>query len=170
LTDRLQDGEGASALWACHLASLMAGVGILLRRPKLIGISVLWLLVGLPLWCVYLSIGGVFRPTSVLTHIGGLAVACYGLKSFRMPRGIWWRAIGGLLLLLALSRWLTPPELNVNLAFHVYQPTNSFPGFHAVSLAALTVASAVSFFFVEIGFHSLDSRRRLVRLRLGRSR
>jgi hypothetical protein len=149
LTARLPADEAASALWACHLASLMAGLGILFRRPALVGMGVLWLLAGIPLWCVYLAIGGEFRATSALTHIGGLAVGCYGLKAMGMPRQLWWKAIVGLLLLLGLSRWMTPPELNVNLAFHVYQKSDPFAGFHAASLAGLTFGSTLLFFIAE---------------------
>jgi hypothetical protein len=83
------------------------------------------------LWFVYLAIGQLFRPTSALTHIGGIIVGYIGLKSLGMPRGIWWKAIAGLWLLLILSRWLGTPELNVNLAFHLYESRRMFPGFHA---------------------------------------
>ncbi|MEZ6145455.1 MAG: hypothetical protein R3B91_08580 [Planctomycetaceae bacterium] len=100
LIRRIQDGQVASALWACHLASLLTGTGILLRRPTFIGIGVLWLVVGIPLWCVYLAIGGAFRPASLLTHVGGLAVGVLGLKAIGMRSNLWWKAILVLLVLL----------------------------------------------------------------------
>ena len=145
---RVQDGEPFSALWACHLASLLAGTGILLRRPSLIGIGVLWLCVGIPLWAAYLAIGEPFRPTSALTHFGGLAVGLYGVRAFGMPRGLWWKAILGLWVLFAISRW-GPPELNVNLAFHVYQPREYFRGFHAVALFVFSLGATLLFIVVE---------------------
>jgi hypothetical protein len=148
---RLNDGEAASALWACHLASLLAGAGILLRRAAPVGIGVLWLLVGIPMWFVYLSIGGPFRPTSFLTHFGGLAVGCLGLRALGMPRQVWWKAMAGLLILLGISRWVSPPKLNVNLSFHVYQSVNAFPGHYAASIIGLTLGTTLFFFIAERG-------------------
>ncbi|MCA9028421.1 MAG: hypothetical protein KDA86_24630 [Planctomycetaceae bacterium] len=152
LIRRIQDGQVASALWACHLASLLTGTGILLRRPTFIGIGVLWLVVGIPLWCVYLAIGGAFRPASLLTHVGGLAVGVLGLKAIGMRSNLWWKAILVLLVLLAISRWLTPPELNVNLAFHFFHELRgSVSDHHALSLAVLTLIASLTFRVAEEG-------------------
>lgn len=152
LIRRIQDGQIASALWACHLASLFTGTGILLRRPAFVGIGVLWLIVGIPLWFVYLAIGGAFRPGSLLTHLGGLAVGGIGLKVEGMRPNLWWKAIVGLLLLLAISRWTTPPELNVNLAFHNYHDLRgSASGHHAASLIGLTLGASFGFRIAEAG-------------------
>jgi|SRR5580704_7751347 hypothetical protein len=148
---RVNEGEAASALWACHLASLLAGAGILLRRPAAVGIGVLWLLVGIPMWFVYLSIGGPFRPTSFLTHFGGFAVGCLGLRALGMPRQAWWKAMAGLLILLGISRWVSPPTLNVNLSFHVYQLVDPFPGYYAASIIGLTLGTTLFFFVAEQG-------------------
>jgi hypothetical protein len=152
---RLNNGEAASALWACHLASLLAGVGILLRRASLIGIGVLWLLVGIPMWFVYLSIGGPFRPTSFLTHFGGLAVGCLGLRALGMPRQVWWKAMAGLLILLGISRWVSPPKLNVNLSFHVYQSVDPFPAYYAASIVGLTLGTTLFFFIAAQGLRGI---------------
>ena len=152
---RLHDGELASALWACHLASLAVGTGILARRPGLVAIGVLWLLVGIPMWFVYLSIGGQFRPASVLTHFGGLAVGCIGLAAFGMRRQMWWKAMAGLLVLLGVSRWVSPRNLNVNLAFHVYQSKDPFPGFYTAAILGLTILTTIFFFLAEQALRQL---------------
>jgi hypothetical protein len=96
-------GEGIRALWACHVASLLAGLGILLRRSALVGVGVLWLLIGIPLWFVYLAIGEPFHPTSLLTHFGGFAVGCHGLRLLGMPRGLWLQSLVGLWVLLGIA-------------------------------------------------------------------
>lgn len=145
----LQNGQLAGGLWACHLASFLAGAGILLLRPALVAIGVLWLLVGTPLWFVYLLNGGTFRPESMLTHLGGLAVGFYGLRALGMSQRVWWKAIGGLLILLAVSRCVTPPALNVNLAYHVYQSRDPFVGYHSMCLVCLTLMSTVVFAVAE---------------------
>lgn len=149
LTSSLSAGEGTRALWACHVASLLAGSGILLRRAALVGTGVLWLLVGIPLWFVYLAIGEPFHPTSLLTHFGGFAVGCCGLKTLGMPRGVWWRALAGLWVLLVISRLTTPPELNVNLAWHVYQRGEPFAGYYPASLLLLSLGSLGLFYVGE---------------------
>ena len=115
----------------------------------LVALGVLWLLVGIPMWFVYLSIGGPFRPASALTHIGGLAVGCLGLAAFGMPRQMWWKAMAVLLILLGISRWVSPPELNVNLSFHVYQTKDPFPGFYAAAIVGLTIFTTLFFFLAE---------------------
>jgi hypothetical protein len=146
---RLPDGEPVSALWACHLACLLAGGGILLRRPAFVGIGVLWLLVGIPMWFVYLLIGGPFHWASLLTHFGGLAVGCVGLEALGMPRRLWWKAMAGLLVLLAISRFVSPPELNVNLSFHVYQSYEPFAGYYVAAIVGLSLGTTVFFAVAE---------------------
>jgi len=149
LASGLSEGEGIRALWACHVASLLAGIGILLRSATPVGIGVLWLLAGIPLWAVYLAIGGPFNPTSLLTHFGGLAVGCHGLKTMGVPRGLWWKAIAGLWVLLAIARLTSPPELNVNLAWHVYQREGSFAGLYPAALLCLSLISMGLFYGAE---------------------
>ncbi|MEZ6054588.1 MAG: hypothetical protein R3C02_24925 [Planctomycetaceae bacterium] len=153
LIRRIQDGQVAAALWACHLASLLTGTGILLRRPTFIGIGVLWLVVGIPLWCVYLAIGGAFRPASLVNTCYGIKKpSTIGLKAIGMRSNLWWKAILVLLVLLAISRWLTPPELNVNLAFHFFHELRgSVSDHHALSLAVLTLIASLTFRVAEEG-------------------
>lgn len=155
LISSLRDAEGMRALWACHIASLLAGTGILLRRAPLVGIGVLWLLAGIPLWCVYLAIGEPFHPTSLLTHFGGFAVGCHGLSLLGMPRGVWWKALAGLWVLLGIARLTSPPELNVNLAFHVYQRGVHFDGQYPASLLMLSLTSTGLFYIGEQQFRRM---------------
>lgn len=147
------------ALWACHVASLLAGLGILLRRAALVGVGVLWLLIGIPLWFVYLAIGEPFHPTSLLTHVGGFAVGCHGLRLLGMPRGLWWQALVGLWLLLGIARLTSPPELNVNLAWHVYQRSECIAGFHLATLLLLSIGSLCLFYVAERQFRRLFTPR-----------
>jgi hypothetical protein len=54
--------------------------------------------------------------TSTLAHVGGLAIALIALSKFRMDRTAWRWAFGWYLVIQLFSRFVTPPELNVNLA------------------------------------------------------
>jgi hypothetical protein len=127
-------------LWACHLAAVLVGVGLLGEWPAVVAVGVTWLAVGVPLWLFDLAMGGEFTPTTLLTHVGGLAVGLVGLWHLRMPAGVWWKALLGLAALQQLCRWVTPPAENVNVAFSVYpwmQPYFSSYGRYWLAMAVV---------------------------------
>lgn len=62
----LLQGRPHDVLWICTLAPALVGVGLLGAGPGWVGVGVLWLLVGLPLWLLDLVGGGEFLPTSLL--------------------------------------------------------------------------------------------------------
>ena len=73
------------------------------------------------MWIIYVVLAwGVFL-TSTLAHIGGLIVAMIALRKYRMDRTAWRWAFGWYLMVQLCSRFVTPVELNVNLA-HSIQP------------------------------------------------
>jgi hypothetical protein len=86
------------------------------------------------MWGVFLS--------SVLVHVGGLAVAAIALRTYRMDRHSWRYAFGWSLLVQLISRFVTAPKLNVNVA-HAIQPgwERTFPSYWMFWLA-LTIAMA----------------------------
>lgn len=111
----LSRDQPENLLWVCHLASLMIGVGLMIRVPAFGAVGVLILCVGCPLWVLSLLGGDEFLPTSLLTHVGGLVVGLIGLNRLGLPRGVWWKATLAVGALLGLSR-LLPPDSNVNLS------------------------------------------------------
>jgi hypothetical protein len=129
-------------LWMCHLASVLIAAGLLARVPSLNAVGVLWLLIGLPLWFLDLARGGAFHPTSTLTHVGGLAAGLWGARRLGFPAGAWWRAVLGMIALLLLSRAVTPPAENVNLAFAVWTGWEAVFPSHPLYVLALLVTSA----------------------------
>lgn len=108
-------------LWACHVAALLIGVGCLFDWPPCVGVGVLWLVVGVPMWLLDLATGGELTPTSLLTHVGGLTVGLIYIGNRGMPSGAWWQAILAMAALQLVCRWTTPADANVNLAHAVYQ-------------------------------------------------
>ena len=110
-------GDAANLLWACHVADLCVGLGLLCRIRWLHSMGLLMLLAGSPLWALNLLLGGPFLPTTLLTHIGGLAIGLAGLFFFGPPRHDWHKALLLFVVLLVASRLGTPVVLNVNLAF-----------------------------------------------------
>ena len=144
----LLHGRPEDLLWACHLGAVLVGVGLLLSAPAVNGIGTLFLCLGLPLWLLDLAGGGVFHPTSCLTHVGGLAVGLYGVRRLGMPGGTWWRATAVLAALILVFLLATPARANVNVAFAV-QPgwEGVFPS-HPVYLAIMMSLAAGTFFVV----------------------
>jgi hypothetical protein len=140
-------------LWACHMACLLSGVGLVLRFAAVARAGVLLLSIGTPLWLINLLWGGEFFPTSLLTHVGGPICGWCGLRAMsvapasRQPgtgqaesaarkfqlrranasswRRGWLSAVGSVALLLIASRAVTPAAANVNL---VFAPWCALPG------------------------------------------
>jgi len=130
-------------LWMCNIGNLVLALGLFFEKPLLVRVAAIWTIPGLFVWFVYVVLAwGVFL-TSTLAHIGGLAVATIALKTYRMDRNSWLYAFGWSLLMQLLSRFLTPPELNVNLT-HFVQPgwERTFTSFWTFWLV-LTFATAV---------------------------
>jgi hypothetical protein len=161
-TTHLQRGHPEDLLWACHLGVVCVGAGLLGRWATANAIGFLWLCLGDVLWLVDLAAGGEFIPTSMLTHLGGLALAAYGVVKLGMPRHSWWKAILAFLVLQQICRWATPPEANVNVAFAVWRGWEElFPSYLPYLLMLMAITAA--------GFALLEhlARRLLPRARVG---
>jgi hypothetical protein len=138
-------------LWACHIAALLVGIGTVLDWPSAVGIGLLWLVIGVPLWLLDLALGGELTPTSILTHAGGMIVGLIYIGSRGMPAGAWWQASAALIAMQQLCRWATPAAENVNVAFAVYKGWERwFPDYFWYWLM-LTVAFALVFAGAEWG-------------------
>ena len=130
-------------LWMCNIGNLVLALGLFLEKPLLVRVAAIWTIPGLLIWFFYVVLAwGVFF-TSTLAHVGGIAVAALVLKTYRMDRNAWRYAFGWSLLVQLISRFVTAPELNVNLA-HTVQPgfERTFPSYWMFWLA-LTIATAV---------------------------
>lgn len=144
-------GKPENMVWMCHLAALSVGLGLLGGWSALIAIGVLWLAVGVPLWALDLVRGGEFFPTSILTHVGGLALGLIGLTRLGSPRGVWAAALSALILLVLVCRVATPEQADVNLAFTIWPADGpASPARVGMLLAALALL-AVLFLGLERG-------------------
>ncbi|MDZ4860482.1 MAG: hypothetical protein SGI88_16015 [Candidatus Hydrogenedentes bacterium] len=142
-------GKPENSLWACHLGAAIVGVGFLISSPTTSGIGTLFLAMGTPLWLLDLAAGAEFFPTSCLTHVGGLVIGLYGATRLGVPRGVWWKALITLAVLIGLSRLLTPASANVNVAFAVQRGCESFFHSHATFLAIIMFLAGGFFFIIE---------------------
>ena len=99
----------------CHLANLLMGIGLLQHRPTLVGMSVLWSLLGAPLWIRELFLEPC-RPSSYLAHVVGLGVSLWALPGYRRSPSVWRQALALGVAVRALCWWVTPAALNVNVS------------------------------------------------------
>jgi hypothetical protein len=128
-------------LWSCHLASFVLAVGLLLNQRLLVSAGLLFHLgLGFPLWLVeVVATRGTFGApmitprvlaTSILVHSLPLTAGGFYVRRGLLPASsvllAWLFQVG----MLPISRWLTPPEFNVNLAHAVWKPlANTFTNF-----------------------------------------
>ena len=154
-------GEGLPhLLWSCHVASLVLGVGLLAERRWLVAAGFLFhVAIGFPAWLVEVLVtqgtfGGAtlighLLVTSIVVHALPLVAGAVCLGSEPLP----WRAVPAAwlmpIVMIPVSRRLTPPEMNINLAHAVWPPLGDyFPSLWVfqtamcgVTLGALIVAA-----------------------------
>jgi len=145
-------------LWVCHLGSLAVGAGLLLRSPALNAVGAFWLCWGLPLWILYLAMGGEFMPTSLGTHVGGLAIGFVGLRRIGLPRGAWWKTVLAWAVLVVFTRVATPPAENVNMAHRVQQGWETSFTSHPVYIVMIGATGAALSLALQFGLPKLGFR------------
>ena len=146
----LYNGRPGNLLWGCHMAALGVGTGLLLRSPVFNGLGVLSLVFGTPLWILDFTTGGEFLPTSMGTHLGGLALGIAGVRSLGIPRFTWVKLVGLTAFLMWLSYLVTPVAENVNLAQGPPKGwENTFPGYPLFGVIVLGSA-ALQFGLAEV--------------------
>lgn len=131
-------------LWMCNIGLLVLALGLFFEKPLLVRVPAIWTIPGIFAWFFfYVVTWGVFL-SSVLVHVGGLVVAAIALRTYRMDRQSWRYAFGWALLVQLISRFVTAPQLNVNVA-HAVQPgwERMFPSYWMFWLAAIVAMAAV---------------------------
>jgi hypothetical protein len=148
----LYHGRPEDLLWACHLGSLLVGVGLIVDSARMVGVGFLWLCLGDVLWLLDLAGGGELIPSSLLTHVGGLAIGLIGVRRLGIPRGSAWQAVVSFLLLQQICRWTTPEAANVNIAHGVWAGwEQTFPSYWTYEIVLVGIGLA-SFLLVEMGW------------------
>lgn len=135
-------GTAADSLWMCHVANVLLSVGIVARWPRLVGIALVWIVLGIPLWALDAWRSGGTTLVSLGSHLGGLAVGLYALWRLRLSSNPWLAALLLLVAIQQLCRWLTPKALNVNLAHAEYAGwEGAFGGYWAYWLVNAVAAA-----------------------------
>ena len=145
----LQRGEPQDLVWACHIAALLVGFGLLFGSATLNAIGLLWSCFGTPMWILYLVSGGELFAISFLTHGAALIFGTIGVRRLGMPRGAAWKAMAAFALLWMATRALTPRWANVNLAFSVYDGWQGLFPSYPVYLALLLLLGFAAFAVAE---------------------
>ena len=114
-----RSNELGNMLWMCNLGNLILAVGLFLDKTTLVRLSAIWMVPGLVVWFIYVVLPWGLFVSSVLAHVGGLAVSIIALRWYRMERDAWRYAFGWYLAVQLLSRFVTPAALNVNIAHAV---------------------------------------------------
>lgn len=153
-------GEPQDLLWGCHIAALLVGFGLLFGSATMNAIGLLWSCYGTPLWILYLVTGGELIPASILTHGAALIIGAIGVRRMGMPRGAAWKAVAAYAVLWMVTRALTPPWANVNLAFSVYEGWQRWFPSYPIYLALLLLIGFAAFALAEYVLALLARRER----------
>lgn len=139
----------------CNMGALLVGVGLLVRQPRPLAVGATWLAVGDVLWALDLLSGSDLLPTSLLTHILGLAIGVIGLRRLGFPRGTWLVAGVAVLGLQEITRLLTPERSNVNVVFAMYGGAERIFSSHLAYRGSLIALAFVLFGVVEVAARRL---------------
>ena len=112
-------GGMGNLLWMCNLGNLLLAIGLLFAQRELIRAAAIWTMPGLIIWIRYVVLEYDYVFSSLLAHVGGIAIGLIALRRVRMDRLAWLYALAWYLLVQLAARLLTAPELNVNLAFRI---------------------------------------------------
>ncbi len=153
-------GEPANLLWICHFGCFLAGAGMLLKRRIPLAMGFLWLSVGVPLWITAQLAGDHGYWSSFFTHVGGIATAGYGVWRMGMRRGSWIYASAGMVVMGVAARFLTPPPLNINLAFSVWKGWENMFHSHPLYVGFMIACCSVYFYLAETALRKISERLR----------
>lgn len=112
-------GGAGNLLWMCNIGNLLLAAGLFLNHRELIRAAAIWTIPGLVIWIRYVLLEYDFVFSSALAHVGGIVVALIVLRRVRMDRIAWVYAFAWYLLMQVVSRLLTAPVLNVNVAHRI---------------------------------------------------
>jgi hypothetical protein len=110
-------------LWACHVATAILAVGVLLRKREFVIFGFSFHL-GAGMWGYLFDLVAMRTTTwtSFLVHLAPLAVGFAEVRRSGLPRWAPWVSFGFLISMMAITYHFTPPNLNVNLAHRAWAP------------------------------------------------
>jgi hypothetical protein len=152
-------GEAHDLLWVCNISPFILAAGCFARSSRLVTVAALCLAYGTPLWVLDLVTGGEWIWTSFGPHVVCLVLAWYALRHVGIARMSWLYATLGVLAIFGVTRLLTAPKYNVNLAFSVWAGWEKYFPSYALYFALIVGTFAVSTFTVEKLLPFIGARR-----------
>jgi hypothetical protein len=112
-------GGPGNLFWMCNIGNVLLALGLFLNHRELIRAAAIWTIPGLVIWIRYVLFEYDFVFSSALAHVGGIVVALIVLRRVRMDRTAWFYAFVWYLFMQVVSRLVTSPVLNVNVAHRI---------------------------------------------------
>ena len=112
-------GGMGNLLWMCNIGNVLLAVGLCFNHREMIRAAAIWTIPGLGIWIRYVLLEYDFVFSSALAHVGGIGLALIVLRRVRMDRIAWVYAFVWYLIMQVVSRLVTDPRLNVNVAHRV---------------------------------------------------
>jgi hypothetical protein len=112
-------GGPGNLFWMCNIGNALLALGLFLNHRELIRAAAIWTIPGLGVWFRYVLFEYEFVFSSALAHVGGIVVALIVLRRVRMDRIAWVYAFVWYLFMQIVSRLITSPVLNVNVAHRI---------------------------------------------------
>ena len=126
--------------WMCNVGNLLLAAGLFLYHKELIRAAAIWTIPGLVIWFWFVWLNGSTAWSSTLAHVGGIVVALIVLPRIRMDHIAWVYALVWYLFMQIVSRSVTAPDLNVNVAHRIQTGwENAFSNYWKFWLAMTTV-------------------------------
>jgi len=152
-------GDPYDYLWSCHFGLLLVAVALWLPGSRATTAAFLWVLIGFSLWGIDVINGRSVDAMTLAVHGGGMAVASFALwRRGWSRRWVFWIVILGYLALQQVCRWVTPPELNVNLAFGIRAGWEGSFDAYWPYLGLIAVSSTLALGALEFLARKLSSR------------
>lgn len=136
--------------WMCNVGNVLLAIGIFLDHRELIRAAAIWTIPGLAVWFWYVWLSGNTGVSSTLAHVGGIVVGLFVLRRVRMDRIAWSYAFVWYLFMQIVSRLVTPPELNVNVAHHIQPGWESAFGSFWKFWLVLTIVVALGLWVIGL--------------------
>jgi hypothetical protein len=127
LVAKLPFGLLPEMLWACHVATAILGMGVLLQKKELVLFGFSFHL-GAGMWGYLFDLVAMHTTTwtSVLVHMLPLAVGFAEVRRSGLPRWAPWVSFGYLISMMVVAYYFTPSVLNINLAHRAWAPVERF--------------------------------------------
>lgn len=136
--------------WMCNVGNLLLAIGLFLDHRELIRAAGIWTIPGLAVWFWYVWLSGDTGVSSTLAHAGGIVVGLFVLRRVRMDRIAWSYAFVWYLFMQIVSRLVTPPELNVNVAHHIQAGWEGAFGSFWKFWLVMTIVVALGLWFIGL--------------------